>query len=132
MGHLEAVAKAIADNLTSQAEVADLPDRYADWIDPDELAAAAVAALCLPDRVFVDNLGQRWEWCGGEEGTWAWRRTADAVQLTEEWGVISDMGVERHGIPQENAEWAASKWPDMSARSRLVSPWVVQQERNQP
>jgi len=29
----------------------------------------------IPDRTFVDDLGRRWEWCGGEEGTWAWRVT---------------------------------------------------------
>ena len=27
-------------------------------------------------RTFVDDLGRRWEWCGGEEGTWAWRVTS--------------------------------------------------------
>lgn len=29
-----------------------------------------------PDRKFTDDLGRRWEWCGGIEGTWAWRVTA--------------------------------------------------------
>ena len=29
----------------------------------------------IPDRTFVDDLGHRWEWCGGEPGTWAWRVT---------------------------------------------------------
>jgi hypothetical protein len=29
----------------------------------------------IPDRMFVDDLGRRWEWCGGESGTWAWRIT---------------------------------------------------------
>ena len=28
-----------------------------------------------PDRTFVDDLGRRWEWCGGQPGTWAWRVT---------------------------------------------------------
>jgi hypothetical protein len=31
----------------------------------------------MPDRVFIDDLGRRWEWCGREEPeTWAWRVTA--------------------------------------------------------
>lgn len=29
----------------------------------------------IPDRAFVDDLGRRWEWCGGQPGTWAWRIT---------------------------------------------------------
>lgn len=29
-----------------------------------------------PDRSFIDDRGHHWEWCGGEEGTWAWRRTS--------------------------------------------------------
>ena len=29
----------------------------------------------IPDRTFVDDLGRRWEWCGGQPGTWAWRIT---------------------------------------------------------
>jgi hypothetical protein len=28
-----------------------------------------------PDRSFTDDLGRTWEWCGGVEGTWAWRIT---------------------------------------------------------
>lgn len=28
-----------------------------------------------PPRKFVDDLGRRWEYCGGVEGTWAWRIT---------------------------------------------------------
>lgn len=112
--HLEAVAEAIADNLASQSEVADVPDRYVDWIYPDELAAAAVDALRPPDRVFVDNFGQRWEWRGGEEGTWAWRRTADAIQFTEESVVLNQYG-------------ACNGDPEIR-QCRLVGPWVVQPE----
>lgn len=29
----------------------------------------------IPDRTFIDDLGRRWEWCGGEPDTWAWRIT---------------------------------------------------------
>lgn len=81
---LEAVAEAIADNLASQSEVADVPDRYVDWIDPDELAAAAV----------------------------------DALQLTEESVVLNQYG-------------ACNGDPEIR-QCRLVGPWVVQPERNQP
>lgn len=100
---LEAVAEAIADNLASQSEVADVPDRYVDWIDPDELAAAAV----------------------------------DALQLTEEVGF-------QHRFPNgrsvllEDADvkvarvLAATTGSEITEVSRLVSPWVVQPERNQP
>lgn len=43
-------------------------------------AEAVVAALPpSPPRMFVDDLGQRWEWCGGAEGTWAWRITEVGV-----------------------------------------------------
>jgi hypothetical protein len=41
----------------------------------DHLAAAVAEALQVPDRQFIDDLGRRWEWCGGVEGTWAWRVT---------------------------------------------------------
>lgn len=40
------------------------------WRSPEGLSTAA-----KPDRKFVDDLGRRWEWCGGVEGTWAWRIT---------------------------------------------------------
>ena len=29
----------------------------------------------IPDRTFIDDFGRRWEWCGGQPGTWAWRIT---------------------------------------------------------
>ncbi|MEN4419785.1 hypothetical protein VXD82_02045 [Mycobacteroides chelonae] len=29
----------------------------------------------VPARTFVDDLGRRWEWCGGQPETWAWRIT---------------------------------------------------------
>lgn len=29
----------------------------------------------IPDRQFTDDIGRRWEWCGGQPGTWAWRTT---------------------------------------------------------
>jgi len=48
------------------------------------MADAVIAELGpIPDREFVDSDGNRWEWCGGQPGTWAWRitmmhrRTAD-------------------------------------------------------
>lgn len=28
-----------------------------------------------PARTFTDDQGRRWEWCGGQPGTWAWRVT---------------------------------------------------------
>lgn len=45
----------------------------------DALIAAGVTVPeppAIPDRAFVDDYGRRWEWCGGTEGTWAWRITA--------------------------------------------------------
>ena len=103
MGHLEAVAKAIADNLAAQAEVADGPDRYADWIDPNELAAAAVDALGLTEEV-----GFRHRFPNGR-----------SVLLED-----ADVKVAR--------VLAATTGSEITEVSRLVSPWVVQQERNQP
>lgn len=36
----------------------------------------------IPDRTFIDDLGRRWEWCGGQPETWAWRITdPDQQQL---------------------------------------------------
>lgn len=37
---------------------------------------AVAAAANVPDRTFVDDQGRRWEWCGGQPGTWAWRITS--------------------------------------------------------
>ena len=99
---LEAVAEAIADNLASQSEVADVPDRYVDWIDPDELAAAAV----------------------------------DALQLTEEVGFQHRISNGR-SVLLEDADvkvarvLAATTGSEITEVSRLVSPWVVQQEEEQ-
>ena len=48
------------------------PDR------PESLSYYTVSPLLsggIPDRTFVDDLGRRWEWCGGVPGTWAWRVT---------------------------------------------------------
>lgn len=36
---------------------------------------AVPAREAAPERTFIDDRGYRWEWCGGEPGTWAWRRT---------------------------------------------------------
>lgn len=120
MGHLEAVAEAIADNLASQSEVADVPDRYVDWIDPDELAAAAV----------------------------------DALGLTQEWGLQCDKHPLKPRLGEAtNPDGTVTRVTPMESEralrlvldnpvpvdavrkagvSRLVSPWVVQPERNQP
>lgn len=29
----------------------------------------------IPSRAFIDDLGRRWEWCGGTDGSWQWRIT---------------------------------------------------------
>ena len=41
----------------------------------ERVEKAAPPAQVVP-RTHVDDLGRRWEWCGGVEGTWAWRITA--------------------------------------------------------
>ena len=38
-------------------------------------------AVDPPARTFVDDFGRQWEWCGGTEGTWAWRITRMPSQL---------------------------------------------------
>lgn len=43
------------------------------------LARSAIDAINPPDRVFIDDRGHRWEWCGGEQGTWAWRMTTTSM-----------------------------------------------------
>jgi len=105
--HLERVAQAIADNLASQSEVADMPDRYVDWIDPDELAAAAVDALRLPVR-------------------WG-------VGIVQD-GQVLDVNANQFWTEEEAEEFLPSInaiYPD--DRRRVVSrfdsgPWVVQPE----
>lgn len=53
------------------------------------------------------------------------RAAIDALDLTEEWGVITDMGVDSHRpLARDKALRVAEKYDDMFARSRLVSPWV--------
>ena len=40
------------------------------------LADAVIEALGpIPNRSHVDDRNNRWEWCGWEPGTWAWRIT---------------------------------------------------------
>jgi hypothetical protein len=39
------------------------------------MVALTHLVAAIPDRDFVDDMGRRWEWCGGIEGTWAWRVT---------------------------------------------------------
>jgi hypothetical protein len=45
----------------------------------DESVARDIAAI--PERSFTDDLGRKWEWCGGQPGTWAWRVTAEPKEL---------------------------------------------------
>lgn len=72
--HAEAISAVLKAGLWEQ--IGDLPDRYMDWIDVNALACEVVASVAIPDRSFRDDRGRRWEWCGGEEGTWEWRITA--------------------------------------------------------
>lgn len=44
------------------------------WDDEGE-PRVGLPADNIPERTFVDDLGRRWEWCGGQPGTWAWRIT---------------------------------------------------------
>ena len=48
----------------------------------------------------------------------------DSLELTAEWGVITDMGVETTVTSEHRAKQLANRWDDMFVRSRLVSPWV--------
>lgn len=75
MNHAEAIAAVLKAELAEQMD-SDIPDRYAEWINVDGLACAVAASVAIPDRQFIDDMGRRWEWCGGTEGTWAWRVTA--------------------------------------------------------
>lgn len=54
----------------SSGEIVELANLVA---ERNKLAREVAA---MPDRTFVDDRGFTWEWCGGEPGTWAWRRTA--------------------------------------------------------
>ena len=73
-------------------------DQYDEWADcqcrhvgqrwDDHVADAVIAELGpIPDREFTDQLGQHWEWCGGVEGTWAWRITR--LEPQPDYGTIS-------------------------------------------
>lgn len=35
----------------------------------------------IPDQTFVDDFGRRWEWCGDQPGTWAWRVTDEGQRM---------------------------------------------------
>jgi hypothetical protein len=101
--HLEAVAEAIADNLAAQAEVADGPDRYADWIDPDELAAAAVDALQLTEEIGYALPGEVAEY--GQPDAWF-----SACDIRDAPDIAEKLNDGRQLF------------------RRLVGPWVVQPE----
>jgi hypothetical protein len=62
-------------------------DELSDWcrcgLRRDHVADAVIEALgAIPDREFTDQWGHHWEWCGGVTGTWAWRITRLARQVT--------------------------------------------------
>ena len=100
---LEAVAEAIADNLASQSEVADVPDRYVDWIDPDELAAAAVDALQLTEEIGYTLPGEVSEY--GQPDAWF-----SACDIRDAPDIAEKLNDGRQLF------------------RRLVGPWVVQPE----
>jgi len=84
------------------------------WVEwtPAHVAEQIEAALTIPDRQFTDEFGHRWEWCGGEPGTWAWRVTANHIAFTQETHNVID-----------------PKWTDWNKRvvgiyHRWVSPWT--------
>ena len=69
---LRALVTAWADAVKDAvAPIRDIPLR-SHPIHPEE---TPVGCDSTPDRTFVDDLGRRWEWCGGVPGTWAWRVT---------------------------------------------------------
>jgi len=49
----------------------------------DQAAEVTIGEGEIPDRTFTDDRGHLWEWCGGQPGTWAWRRTAILDGTTE-------------------------------------------------
>ena len=101
--HLEKVAEAILDNLAAQAEVADVPDRYVDWIDPDELAAAAVDALQLTEEIGYALPGEVTEY--GQPDAWF-----SACDIRDAPDIAEKLNDGRQLF------------------RRLVGPWVVQPE----
>ena len=60
-----------------------MPDRYLDGLRDDDPRQSRITDPNpqIPDRTFVDDLGRRWEWCGGQPGTWAWRITDEGQRM---------------------------------------------------
>lgn len=53
--------------------VTPLVDIEAYDLNLESLADAVIEALGpIPNRSFIDDRNNRWEWCGGEPGMWAW------------------------------------------------------------
>ncbi|MCH9731655.1 MAG: hypothetical protein K0U84_18595 [Actinomycetia bacterium] len=61
------------------AHLLDDDDNDAQWMRDRIEHAIQDAGGNPPDRVFIDDRGHRWEWCGGEQGTWAWRMTTTSM-----------------------------------------------------
>lgn len=65
----------------AETKVAELEVQLAEMqakLDRAQGPGALDTSESVPDRVFNDDRGRRWEWCGGETGTWAWRITGYA------------------------------------------------------
>lgn len=78
-------ARALAQRC--QVDMPLLPDE--ELLSPNDLPCLLAVAInrlsqrlegAVPDREFIDDQGRRWEWCGGQPGTWAWRCTGVGVQ----------------------------------------------------
>jgi hypothetical protein len=69
----EALTAAIWSNIESvyyELLTEDECQTYRVW------AKSALAAMdTIPDQCFIDDMGRKWEWCGGTPDTWEWRMT---------------------------------------------------------
>lgn len=56
-----------------------------------------------------------------------WEHMATALGLTEEWGIVTDMGFTSGGgrMTEERAKHLAATYEDMTARSRFVTEWIA-------
>lgn len=93
--------------------------------------------MSAPDTPVEQVAEAIWRASTGREDPWDslntpqkshWRRLSraavEALQLTDEWGVITDMGhVPLKPMTEDRARKLAAQHDDKTARRRLVGPW---------
>jgi hypothetical protein len=95
-------------------------------------SATAAVAVVIDGHTPSGSEGNILCWCDQRFNFWAEHAkhvaaaVIEALTLTEEWNVTTDMGVHSHKpLTEERAKGLADLYHDMTARRRLVGPWVA-------